>query len=690
MGSKMRNGVLRGRSYLARGVLVCLLPLSLFSQNALGEALDPSGYGFVIDPGSSRVAFPFKKPVLKEDSKAILIDGKHGPNVSNHIWRNFDRSVYVVRIHFVFGDVVFLRSVKLHGLVQVAGKTKLAPSLVRVLGVLKGERGALYQIKSEYWTAGKTPLDISFQQETVTNVEIEIHIPRRVSRLTLEEVSFTGAVAKRRVANALEIYPSVTPWVDCFGQYVRENWDSKIKTSEDLKRRGVRDVSLSKKIHKKNRDSLDKYGGLLNTGSELGLKKTGYFRVEKKNGKWWFVTPLGNVFFSLGIDGMMNPGQSIDPEVLQIREGCNLRKNHFYLSNLVYKYGEDYEQDWLGVTLARINEMGFNTVGKWSNLKLVRSLNDENAMPYVKVLKLASFLRMIPRRGPGGDVPDVFDPRFDSKLAKALNSLCKDSRQDPWLLGYIVNNEQVWNWKLVGDIAALKAEKWPVKRKLISWLNEQYGSDIAGLGRIWGLKARRYEDLNSPFKMARPKSKKHKKQMEEFVGVVARRYFSSVAKALRQADPNHLYLGNSLGWMWCEEAVKAYGTSVDVASFDHYTLEFDHRFFDKMAVLTNKPLLVAEHGLSVARNGLRAYRFPLKDDQDRGMFYAKYLSELLKKDYMVGNFYFLLKDMDIAGKRGRFEKNFGLGLIDVTDEIYGEFAQTLSGIQKRLYEIRGL
>src|SRR3712207_7390285 len=40
---------------------------------------------------------------------------------------------------------------------------------------------------------------------------------------------------------------------------------------------------------------------------KLGLKQTGFFHVEQKNGKWLMVNPEGNAFFHLGIC-VFNPG----------------------------------------------------------------------------------------------------------------------------------------------------------------------------------------------------------------------------------------------------------------------------------------------------------------------------------------------------------------------------------------------
>jgi hypothetical protein len=42
--------------------------------------------------------------------------------------------------------------------------------------------------------------------------------------------------------------------------------------------------------------NLDTYGGILAIKGE----KTGWFHTQKLNGRWYFVTPEGNAFFSIG------------------------------------------------------------------------------------------------------------------------------------------------------------------------------------------------------------------------------------------------------------------------------------------------------------------------------------------------------------------------------------------------------
>jgi len=140
--------------------------------------------------------------------------------------------------------------------------------------------------------------------------------------------------------------------------------------------------------------------------------------------------------------------------------------------------------------------------------------------------------------------------------------------------------------------------------------------------------------------------------------------------------------------MWSEGALRAYGRYVDVPSYDRYTLEFDERFFDRVAGLNDRPILVGEYGYTVARRGLRAYRYPLADDEERAAWYRRYIETASAKDYVVGVFYYLMKDMELAGREGRFEKNMGFGFVNVADQFNEVYGNAAAEVNRLLYQLR--
>ena len=86
------------------------------------------------------------------------------------------------------------------------------------------------------------------------------------------------------------------PLVDQFGQWMGEHWPGKATSLEQLQAAWA----AEEKALGKGDFAYCRYGGYEATKA----KATGFFRVEKIEGKWWFVDPDGHLFLSLGADSM--------------------------------------------------------------------------------------------------------------------------------------------------------------------------------------------------------------------------------------------------------------------------------------------------------------------------------------------------------------------------------------------------
>ncbi|MBT7097329.1 hypothetical protein HN937_08130, partial [Candidatus Poribacteria bacterium] len=87
------------------------------------------------------------------------------------------------------------------------------------------------------------------------------------------------------------------PFIDRYGQFAHAEWPGKVHSDEDLvSRRQAEDTELAAKP---GPDERDEYGGWA-AGPQLDA--TGFFRVEKVEGKWWLVDPNGRLFWSHGVD----------------------------------------------------------------------------------------------------------------------------------------------------------------------------------------------------------------------------------------------------------------------------------------------------------------------------------------------------------------------------------------------------
>src|SRR5690606_6763039 len=88
--------------------------------------------------------------------------------------------------------------------------------------------------------------------------------------------------------------------VDEWGQYSRGQWPGKISAEQQLRDAAVREAEqLRRWLASQPRQ--DSFGGWLN-GPDFEAR--GFFRTEKRDGRWFMVTPQGHPFFSLGVNAV--------------------------------------------------------------------------------------------------------------------------------------------------------------------------------------------------------------------------------------------------------------------------------------------------------------------------------------------------------------------------------------------------
>jgi hypothetical protein len=140
---------------------------------------------------------------------------------------------------------------------------------------------------------------------------------------------------------------------------------------------------------------------------------TGFFRVAQLNGRWYFVTPQGEPFYSSGIDTVSAQG-----DVDQTTGQCP------YCETVAADYPSF--SAWETATLARLRSWGFNSLGGYSDYKDLGS-----QMPYTVQLSMAS-----------GD--DWFAPSFVTNADAQAQAVAAPLANDPNLIGYFTDSELNW------------------------------------------------------------------------------------------------------------------------------------------------------------------------------------------------------------------------------------------------------
>ncbi len=247
----------------------------------------------------------------------------------------------------------------------------------------------------------------------------------------------------RAVGDFLKLSPAgdaFFPFVDRFGQYMHATWPNKIGSVDDLRAFAVKEAAAIKASPR----CVDwsKFGGWA-TGPKF--EATGHFRTTKFKGQWWLVDPEGDLFWSIGATGVGGSSstrvQGRERYFASIPEaGLSKGSADFATANMLLKYGTDWRHISADLSHARLSSWGMNTCGNWSNPEIYL----EHKTPYVVAIHLGDSKGATAAAIRGNE--DVLRKALKKTLAKQT-----ESADDPWCIGYFVDNEL--DWKFVPDIA---------------------------------------------------------------------------------------------------------------------------------------------------------------------------------------------------------------------------------------------
>jgi len=486
------------------------------------------------------------------------------------------------------------------------------------------------------------------------------------------------------------------PFIDPYGQFKFKDWPGKVHADTDLTaNRDAEAKALA--TTKTGPTDWDKWGGW-STGPTL--KGTGSFRTEKYQNKWWLVDPDGHLFFSMGIVGVEPGGWAETP--LTGREsyfqlptdpkdplyaffttmnnwgtgygGKNPRGYDFSKANLYRKYGADWKTIYPDILHDRLRAWGINTIGNWSDRRV--SLLDRT--PYT-----TTFFYSVPNmKGNKVKFPDVFDPNFAAALEKGANQFLKGTTDDPWCIGYFVDNEMAWggDTTLASYCLASPATQG-AKQKISAWLQERYKT-IEALNTAWGATWSSWDAFAADIK-TKPTTDAATKDLTEFTGIVADTYFRSVKDAIKKIAPNRLYLGcRSVGGS--ANVVTAAVKYCDVVSYNRYCASVrDVRLPNGF----DAPMMIGEYHFGAPDRGpFWSGLFSADNQEDRAKKLTAYVESALDNPQIVGIHWYQFGD---DGTAGRIDgENGQIGFVDVCDTPYTETVQASRTVADKIYTYR--
>lgn len=501
--------------------------------------------------------------------------------------------------------------------------------------------------------------------------------------------------------------PSLDGIVDAYGQYTGANWPGKVQSDADLARlRAAEEVAIARQPALPGRDE---YGGWADGPT---LPATGFFRAEKHAGRWWLVTPAGKLFLSFGMNCVRPeaptfvesrerlftwlPGEN-EPLARFFGRAGNVhsgpvksgRTFDFFLANLQRKYGADSFAPWGEMTMKRLRHWGFNTIANWSDPRLFTK-----RMPYTTTLSVGgNHARLASGSDYWGKMHDPFDPQFAADADAAFRERATALKEDPFCLGYFVDNELSWGgwgdegWRYgLARGALVAAADSPAKAAFIARLKARYET-VERLNTAWGTAFNTWDALaGRPFEPPLPLNAAMKADMGDFVRALALQYFTVVRDTLRRYDPNHLYLGCRFAWR-TPEAVQAAAEVCDVVSFNLYRPRLEPNEWEFARAL-DRPCLIGEFHFGALDRGLFHTGLVAAPNQEaRARMYREYIQSVVDHPAFVGAHWFQYKDEPLTGRTLDGE-NYNIGFVTVTDTPYPELVAAARAAHAEAYARR--
>ncbi len=471
-----------------------------------------------------------------------------------------------------------------------------------------------------YWISGSQRLsDISDVREITVSMT-----PNRPVTLDVGPFEFAATDA----GDAAEF---TEPLVDEFGQWIPGEWTGKVHTVEELRAAWKADdeaLAAAPPVMQRRR-------------LMAPFRATGYFRTEQAGGRWWFVDPDGQPFFSVGLDcvRMAEPTNVRDREKLFTKAPPN---GDFYAANVAARHGAaNTFGAWRTAQEHRLESWGFNTVGNWSDGRMA----DRAVLPYVTSVAVGAKL------GRWHGYPDAFAPEFAEAAASDARTLTSRFRGDAKLIGYFIGNEP--HWQTRGLIATVLA-------------------DPAGSATKAHIQSVLAERGDSPETRA------------ALLEALARKYFEVVCGAIRKADPNHLILGIRWAGGAPDPVLKA-NDVFDVVSLNIYRFEPPRDQIERIATLTKRPVLIGEFHFGAPERGYAPSLVPVRDQTQRGAAYRYYVERAAAIPAVVGVHYFQFADQPVTGRYDG--ENYNIGFVNQLDLPYPELVNAAKATHLRVFDL---
>ncbi len=357
--------------------------------------------------------------------------------------------------------------------------------------------------------------------------------------------------------------------------------------------------------------------------------------------------------------------------------GPDCGKLGFPYAEAVKKAGLD-RRAWCRKTIKRLNEWGFNALGTSCDTWL----NETQAFWRTEMMAISAWMQQegeeyvisVDKNSPCGPVANMFHPRFAEICDKAAKASSR-FRTVKKFLGYYLDNELNWwgrgNWWECGLLDAV-----------LTQLPKTHAARI---------EAERILKENPDRSIAR----------KIFTERAARIYFSTIRKAIRKYDPDHLILGCRFAGVAGapNEVWRICGEECDVVSVNCYpavdikkgTLSFGvaegflppgykktqewtpvpmEVMLKQRYDVCRKPLLITEWSfrggdIGIPRAESNGQELPAQKERAKAI--SLFLESVNNLDYVVGHFFYKWCDEHYLANDGKTVETLNWGVVSMDD-----------------------
>ena len=285
-------------------------------------------------------------------------------------------------------------------------------------------------------------------------------------------------------------------------------------------------------------------------------------------------------------------------------------------------------------------------------------------------------------KGYWGRFRDVFDPNFGTQLRASMADQAAASADDPWCIGYFIDNELIWGTDISLALATLDSPAYQAaKQVFVSDLMAKYRL-IDKLNAVWGMHYKSWGDLIESRDM--PDKTRAHDDLVAFYRHTVREYFKLCRQAVRETAPNHLYLGCRFAGV-NPDVVEIAAHYCDVLSYNIYRRSVaDFR----LPAGVDAPVIIGEfHFGATDRGQFSPGLVRVKDQAERAAAYEGFVSDALRHPNFVGCHWFSYRDEPTTGRTLDGE-NYQNGFVDVADTPYTETINAARDIGYKMYDIR--